>query len=133
MQPGMGHAFAEIFQGQIPTKAEADQINPLGRVGGQGVIHHMVQIVRGAAMIEFQKAVWFAAAAAEVPCQHIPSAAAKGSRHALYVVGFRVRLEPVRKDGQPLPAIAGPVEIKKVSIRKFKPLAPGRRFRNAPE
>lgn len=94
---------------------------------------HCVQILGGAAVIHPQEAVWLAAAAAEIPRQHIPPATGKGGGHTADVVRLHVRLQPVGEDRESLAAVSRPCQIDEISVGEFETLRVHRQGRNPTE
>ena len=135
MQPRrkLCRALAEVFQREISAEAEADEIDGIRRMVCQRVGNDRVQILGRAAVIHPQQAVRLAAAAAEIPRQHVPATADQGGGHALDVAGFHVGFQAVGKDREARAALLRPFQIEEIAVRQFQPLGPVRDARHPPE
>ncbi len=134
MQPGWNvHTrLAEVFQREVSTQTEPDQIHRLRRMPLQRMADHRVQIFRRATVVHAQQAVRHGTAAAEIPCQDIPAAPHQRRRHALHVAGTRMRFQPVGQDRKPPPPLLRPFKIDEITVGQFKALGPHRHPRHSP-
>ena len=116
--------LAEVFQGEISAETEADEIDGPRRVVGERVGDDGMQILGRAAVIHAQQAVRLAAAAAEIPREHVPAPADQGGGHALDVAGFHVGFETVGEDGEARTGVSRPFQIDEIAVRQFQALGP---------
>ena len=117
----MRRRFAEILERDIAAEAEADERDSF--VARRRMANHRGEIERVAAVVKAQEPVRLAAASAEIPRQHVPARCDERARGAEHVILPRVAFEPVRENRHAPGAGLVPVEIDKVAVLQFQPLA----------
>ena len=117
----MRRRFAEILERHVAAEAEADQRDPL--IARRCVPDDRRKVARLAAVVKAQQPVWLAAAAAEIPREHVPARRGQHARGAEHVVLSRVALQPVRENCHARSAAALPVEIEEIAVIELQPFA----------
>lgn len=108
--------ITEVFEGEVPADAEANQ-SDVG-VCACGAFDNAVQVFRSAAVVGAKEAVQLSTAATQVPGQRVPSGVMEGRRHALHGGIGGIPLQSVCDDDKGRRAmIAVPIEIQKIAVR----------------
>src|SRR5579862_780971 len=95
--------FAEVFENQVSSEAEADEDD--ARIRCRRMPDHPPEIARFPAMVEAQQPVRLFAAAAEAPCQRVPARTVQRGRHPADVTVLGASLQSVGEDRNTIPAL----------------------------